>query len=180
MSASTGTAPKQVIVSQLQRAWRLLDAPPEVRKVPGSVLVALAAGLLGLAVSAVTVPSGWAMAYSDAQSHLTIARRVIDSMAPGFEQLGTVWLPIPHLLLIPLVAIDPLFHTGWAAALLGCAALSGTAAGLYRIAARLAIGRTGRLAMLVLLLANPSVLYLYTTALTEPVLLLFLVAALAE
>lgn len=179
MSASTGTAPKQSIVSRLQRAWRLLGAPPEVRKVPGSVLVALAAGLLGLAASAVTVPSGWAMAYSDAQSHLTIARRVIDSMAPGFEQLGTVWLPVPHLLLIPLVAIDPLFHTGWAAALLGSAALSGTAAGLYRIAARLGIGRAGRLAMLVLLLANPSVLYLYTTALTEPVLLLFLVAALS-
>lgn len=179
MTASAGAVPARGILAPLRHAWRLLGAPPEARKVPGSVLVALAAGLLGLLASAITVPSGWALAYSDAQSHLTIARRVIDSMAPGFEQLGTVWLPVPHLLLIPLVAIDPLFHTGWAAALLGSAALSGTAAGLYRIAARLGVGRAGRVAMLVLLLANPSVLYIYTTALTEPVLLLFLVAALA-
>ncbi len=179
MSTKLSPAPRGAAPTVLRRAWQLLDAPPQVRQVPGSVLVAVIAGLVGLAASCVTVPQGWALAYSDAQSHLTIARRVIDSMAPGFEQLGTVWLPVPHLLLIPLVAIDPLFHTGWAAALLGSAALAGTAAGLYRIAARLGVGRAGRLALLVLLLANPSVLYLYTTALTEPVLLLFLVAALA-
>ena len=163
----------------LRHTWDLLGQKPAGRKVPGSVLVAVLAGVIALAVSCFTVPTGWAMAYSDAQSHLTIARRVFDSMAPGFEQLGTVWLPVPHLLLIPLVAIDPLFHSGWAAALLGAGALAGTASGLYRIAARLGVGRAGRVAMLLMLLLNPSVLYLYTTALTEPVLLLFLVLALA-
>ncbi|UXN32698.1 phospholipid carrier-dependent glycosyltransferase [Glutamicibacter sp. M10] len=86
---------------------------------------------------------------------------------------------MPHLLLVPLVQLDPLFHSGWAAALLGSFSLAGTAAGLYRIVARLGIGRAGRLSMVLMLVTNPSVLYLYTTALTEPVLLLFLVAALS-
>ena len=34
--------------------------------------------------------------YGDAVAHLHIARRVFDSMNPGFRQLGSVWLPLPH------------------------------------------------------------------------------------
>ncbi|MFP3632781.1 hypothetical protein SB776_39935, partial [Burkholderia sp. SIMBA_045] len=65
-----------------------------------------------------------------------------------------------------------LFSTGWAAGLLGILALSGTATGLYLIAARLGLGRSGRLATTLVVLANPAVLYVYTTALTEPVLIM--------
>ncbi len=43
--------------------------------------------------------------YGDAVAHLAIARRVIDSHYPGLKQLGSVWLPLPHLLMIPFVAI---------------------------------------------------------------------------
>ena len=34
--------------------------------------------------------------YGDAVAHLHIARRVFDSHRPGFTQLGSVWLPLPH------------------------------------------------------------------------------------
>lgn len=109
--------------------------------------------------------------YSDAQSHLTIARRILESKSPGLAQLGTVWLPAPHLLLMPLVQSTWLWHTGWAACLLGSACLASSSASLYRIAARLGLGRTGRLVTVLALLANPSLLYAFTTALTEPVLI---------
>src|SRR5215472_6322692 len=36
--------------------------------------------------------------YGDAVAHINIARRVFDSRTPGLFQLGTVWLPLPHLL----------------------------------------------------------------------------------
>src|SRR3979409_140320 len=36
--------------------------------------------------------------YGDAVAHINIARRVFDSRTPGFFQLGTVWLPLPHML----------------------------------------------------------------------------------
>ena len=34
----------------------------------------------------------------DAVAHINIARRVFDSRTPGLLQLGSVWLPLPHLL----------------------------------------------------------------------------------
>ena len=52
--------------------------------------------------------NGWALAFPDAQSHLTISRRIFDSLAPGFTQLGTVWLPLPTISLIPFVVGLPL------------------------------------------------------------------------
>ena len=35
-----------------------------------------------------------------------IARRIVDSRTPGWYQLGTTWLPLPHLLMMPLVRND--------------------------------------------------------------------------
>jgi len=50
--------------------------------------------------------------YGDAVAHLQIARRVFDSHRPGLSQLGSVWLPLPHLLMLPFVAFRWLWHTG--------------------------------------------------------------------
>jgi hypothetical protein len=41
--------------------------------------------------------------YSDAYFHLRIARRIFDSATPGIGQLGTTWVPLPHLLMLPFV-----------------------------------------------------------------------------
>ena len=159
--------------------WAELGEPVEGRRVPGSGVVAGVAAAAGLLACLYSTGQGINLDYSDAQSHLTIARRIFDSKSPGFEQLGTVWLPVPHLLLVPFVLNMWLFSSGWAACLLGTAALSATASGLYRICARLGLGRAGRVAAVLVLLANPAVLYVYTTALTEPVLIMCLVAGMA-
>ena len=45
------------------------------------------------------------MLYADARSHLTIARRLVDGPNHNIVQLGTVWLPLPHLALLPLVVV---------------------------------------------------------------------------
>jgi hypothetical protein len=50
--------------------------------------------------------------YGDAVAHINIARRVFDSQTPGFLQLGTVWLPLPHLLLIPFLVVKAMWQTG--------------------------------------------------------------------
>ena len=49
---------------------------------------------------------GEVLLYGDAVAHLNIARRVFDSKTPGLLQLGTVWLPLPHLLMIPFLLSD--------------------------------------------------------------------------
>ncbi|MET1086942.1 MAG: glycosyltransferase family 39 protein [Arthrobacter sp.] len=161
------------------RIWTSLGAPVNGRHIPGTAAVAVAAAAVGFLACLYTTGQGSNLDYSDAQSHLTIARRIFDSKAPGFQQLGTVWLPVPHLLLVPFVLNLWMFSSGWGACLLGILALAATASGLYRIAARLGYGRAGRTAAVLVVLANPAILYTYTTALTEPVLLMCLVAGMA-
>src|SRR5207253_8127500 len=38
--------------------------------------------------------------------------RVFDSQTPGLLQLGTVWLPLPHLLMIPFIFSDAMWRSG--------------------------------------------------------------------
>ena len=38
------------------------------------------------------------LSHYDAKAHLVVARRVIDNLTPGWQQIGAVWLPLPHLL----------------------------------------------------------------------------------
>ncbi|HZU44849.1 MAG TPA: hypothetical protein VE994_19370, partial [Terriglobales bacterium] len=49
----------------------------------------------------------------DAVAHINIARRVFDSKTPGPLHLGTVWLPLPHILIMPFVVSDWAWHTGF-------------------------------------------------------------------
>jgi hypothetical protein len=45
---------------------------------------------------------GYSLYYGDAEAHLNIARRIVDSRMPGYFQIGTVWLPLPHVLMLLL------------------------------------------------------------------------------
>lgn len=146
---------------------------------PGTSVVVVFAGLLGVAVSIWSVSTGHALDYSDAGSHLTIARRLWDSDSIGLSQLGTVWLTVPHLLLAPFTLSLWAWHTGASGAMLGTLCLMISAGSLYRIGARLGFGRTARIATVLVFTANPSVLYIHTTALTEPVLIASIAASLS-
>src|ERR1700688_4852486 len=55
---------------------------------------------------------GDVLLYGDAVAHINIARRVFDSRTPGLLQLGTVWLPLPHLLMIPFLLSDGWWQSG--------------------------------------------------------------------
>src|SRR5476651_1295733 len=63
--------------------------------------------------------NGWLIAYGDAQSHLNISKRLVDSITPGFAQLGGIWLPLPHLLMVPFVKVEILYRTGLAGSIVG-------------------------------------------------------------
>src|SRR5258708_3884868 len=61
--------------------------------------------------------NGLGLAYNDARSHLDISRRVVEGLKPGVAQLGSVWLPLPHILMVPFVWNDFLWHSGLAGAI---------------------------------------------------------------
>ena len=145
--------------------------------------VALVAVIVGVAAAWFASAHDLTMLYADARSHLTIARRLVDGPNHNIVQLGTVWLPLPHLALLPFVWSRALWHSGIAAIPVDVACLVVESLALFSLATTLT--RSKRVAWLavVLLLTNPSILYLHTTALTEPVLfasLLVTVAMLAR
>src|SRR5450755_3603165 len=71
--------------------------------------------------------------YGDAVAHLHIARRVIDSHRPGLSQLGSVWLPLPHLLMIPFVAVFSWWANGVAGLIPSALAYLASCAGIYKL-----------------------------------------------
>jgi hypothetical protein len=108
--------------------------------------------------------------YGDAVAHLHIARRVFDSHRPGFTQLGSVWLPLPHLLMIPFVAVYGWWANGIAGTIPSAWAYLAGSAGIYRLARNWLQPAPAALA-LAFFAANPNLLYLQTTAMTEPLFL---------
>lgn len=141
-----------------------------------AVQVGFVALVLGVAAQLLSHRADAVLAFWDAQAHLDIARRVTDSLTPGLQMLGTVWLPVPHLLYLPLVMVDPWWWSGLAGGLVGLAAYAITAIAMHDIARRRLGGSW--IATAVVLVA-PSFLYLQTTAMTEPLLLAFLTGAVA-
>lgn len=108
--------------------------------------------------------------YGDAVAHLHIARRVIDSHRPGLSQLGSVWLPLPHLLLLPFVAVYAWWANGIAGLIPSTLAYIGGCAGVYRLL-RHWLRPSAAVVALAFFALNPNLLYLQTTAMTEPLFL---------
>src|ERR1700686_3228166 len=61
------------------------------------------------------------------RGHLVVPRRIIDSITPGWQQIGAVWLPLPHLLNFLPAQIDLLYRTGLAAVAMSIAAFAAAA-----------------------------------------------------
>jgi hypothetical protein len=108
--------------------------------------------------------------YGDAVAHLHIARRVFDAHYPSLKQLGSVWLPLPHLLLIPFVAIYGWWASGFAGVIPSALAYIAGCMGIYRLARRW-LQPAAAATTLVIFAANANLLYLQTTAMTEPLFL---------
>ena len=111
--------------------------------------------------------NGAMLNYGDAVAHLHIARRVLDSHRPGFTQLGSVWLPLPHLLMLPFVQIYPWWANGIAGLIPSALAYMAGCAGIYRLTRRRFAPPAAAMALAFFAL-NPNLLYLQTTAMTEP------------
>ncbi len=135
---------------------------------------ALAGVILLLAVIGITaarwyLARGYSLYDGDAESHLDIARRILDSRTPGWEQLGTVWLPLPHLLMVPFAMHDAWWRSGATGAIPSCACFILAGAFLYAAARRMNRSEGAGLAAALIFAFNPNMLYLQSTPMTEPV-----------
>jgi hypothetical protein len=115
--------------------------------------------------------AGLVLSHYDAKAHLVVARRVIDNLTPGWQQIGAVWLPLPHLIDLLPVQIDLFYRTGLFASAVSIACLAVTTYAAARLILRLTGSRTGACVSAALLIGNPNLLYLHTTPMTEPLLI---------
>jgi hypothetical protein len=124
--------------------------------------------------------NGTALAYNDARSHLDIGRRVVENLKPGFAQLGSVWLPLPHLLMTVTIWNDFMWHTGLSGALQSMVSFLGTAVLIYLFLKRLGVGLFGRFVGVLFFVINMNILYMQSTAMTELLLLATMTAGVYE
>ncbi len=89
---------------------------------------------------------------------------------PGWGQIGTVWLPLPHLLIAPFVANDWLWRTGIGGSIPSMVAYVLGVAGIYRLVRARASLAAAALAAAIYAF-NPSMLYMQSTAMTESIFL---------
>jgi hypothetical protein len=142
--------------------------PEAVRPVvPGETYPLFVAGiLLGFAALFVCYNKGYLLLYGDAVAHLAIARRILDSRWPGLSQLGGVWLPLPHILLLPFIMNMRMWQTGLAAGPVSMLAFAASVGGVWRLARRMMRLRWALVATAFYAL-NPNLLFLASTAMTE-------------
>ncbi len=108
--------------------------------------------------------------YADAHSHLAVARRVIDNIQPGLAQLGSVWLPLPHIILLPLVWNNFLWSSGLAGTLTSMPCYVVAATAIFLTIRRLTRDSRASFVGALVFMLNPNILYLQSTPLSEPVL----------
>src|SRR5579875_2932540 len=77
-------------------------------------IVFIALGLVATIAPLFFFRRGYILYYGDAQAHINISRNLLDSRTPGYDQLGTVWLPLLHVISLPFVRSIWLWSTGLA------------------------------------------------------------------
>jgi hypothetical protein len=110
---------------------------------------------------------GWLLWYGDAEAHLNAARRIVDSETPGYDQLGSVWLPLLHVLTLPFAAVDSLWRSGLAGSIAPAAGFVAGGAFLFAAVKRIFRSNAAAVAALGLVALNPNMLYLQSIPMTE-------------
>jgi hypothetical protein len=141
---------------------------------PTSELAAVASALALLATAAAAWfhRQGYTLYYGDAEAHLNMARRLLDTRNPGYDAIGTVWLPLPHALMLPFVANDALWRSGLAGVIPTVAAFVAAGVFLYSLLRRISTTRSPwpAVAGTALFALNPNTLYLASIPMTESLL----------
>jgi hypothetical protein len=99
-----------------------------------------------------------------------VARRILDSLTPGWQQIGAVWLPLPHVLNMLPVQVDAWYRSGASAIAISVLSMAVASWALSRLIIMVTGSRVAAGAGGALLILNPNVVYLQSTPMTEPLL----------
>src|SRR5437660_6837164 len=138
-------------------------------------VVGIIASILAIIATISSYLHGTIAAYGDAESHLNIAKRVVSGLTPGGAQLGGIWLPLPHMLMLPFVYFDFLWRTGLAGSIVSGICFVISSIFLYKLTQLLTQNKLASLASFLIFAVNPNVLYMQSTPMTEFTLITFFI-----
>ncbi len=144
------------------------------------MIVFVLLGAISVTAFLIYLDNGLGLAYNDARSHLDIGRRVVEGLKPGFAQLGSVWLPLPHLLMVPTIWSDFMWHSGLSGALQSMFSFVGTGLMIVYFLRRIGVSLLGQFVGVAVFVANSNILYLQSTAMTELLLIATMTAGVYE
>jgi hypothetical protein len=131
--------------------------------------------------------NGMTNVYGDGVAHVNIARKVVDSPDDLFwqryMQIGSPWLPLQTVAMLPLVVNDWMWRTGVAGSIVSMISFVIAAVSLYLLARSFYRKEDGRwrdalpALTAAIFILNPSALYMQATPMSELVFMAALVAA---
>ncbi len=146
------------------------------RRIAGINPVYLLAGIatvLAVSATAYSFKHDLIIAYGDAESHLDIAKRIVNSITPGFAQMGGIWLPVPHLLMLPFIWSDFMWRTGLAGSMVSGICYLISTIYIYKTSMLLTKNKLASFAAALVFATNPNILYMQSTPMTELTLIAF-------
>lgn len=160
-----------------ERASHATEPSAVAPSIPLRTRVAIGAVILAVAGLSLTVfySRGLSNIYGDSIAHMEGARRFFDSRTPGYDEMGSVWLPLYHLIVAPLSINDFLWRTGLGGSLVSTAAFALAAWVLFRLGLEMHRSAAAGIVALAGFLLCPNMLYTASTALTEPLAILWMV-----
>src|SRR5262245_14854653 len=135
------------------------------------LFAASVAATIGVAAAIHYHQLGLTLSHYDARGHLIVAPRIIDSITPGWQQIGAVWLPLPHLLTLLPVQVDAFSRSGASAVAISIVSFAVATAAIAWLVHLLTGSKPAALAAAAVFVLNPNVVYLQATPMTEPLLL---------
>lgn len=117
------------------------------------------------------------LAYGDAVSRLNITRKIIDNLNPGLGQIGSVWLPLPFILMLPFIGNEYLWHSGIAGYIVSGLSFIFTILYLYKFGILAFNNKLSAIIMSLFGLTSINYLYVQTTAMSESLFILTVIGA---
>ncbi|MCI0473844.1 MAG: hypothetical protein L0Y76_09710, partial [Ignavibacteria bacterium] len=129
----------------------------------------------GLSAQVLSYVLDFNYAYRDSIFRMEAARRFFDSLNPGIiDQIGTVWLPVPNLILMPFAAVDYLYQSGLAASIVNFPAFVISSVLIFLVLKEITNDIAATWTGYIIYVLNYNILYFQTTAMTEQLYLTFL------
>ncbi len=152
------------VVTPAERARR--QVPLVWWKSPWIFVLILITANVSLAACNISFQHYAILLYSDAYSHLRIPLRVLETHF-SIAQFGGIWLPLPHLLMLPFIWNTFLWRTGLAGSVPSIICYIISAVFLFQAAYRLTRNNLASFVGTLIFVLNPNILYLQTTPLSE-------------